>query len=118
VPEAWEARGFDWPKDVPIEELIFVPKDAQYYAAYGAAIYGLHEPADSGLYRGLDPLKEFIAHGRQAKLGAKAGPPLVAADGELEAFRAEYAIPKFVHATFEPGRNVRGVIGLDGGSTS
>ena len=78
IPETWEARGFDWPKDVPIEELIFVPKDAQYYAAYGAAIYGLHEPADAGLYRGLDPLKEFIAHGRKAKLGAKAGPPLVA----------------------------------------
>src|SRR5499426_4839031 len=62
IPETWETRGYEWPKDVPIEELIFVPKDAQYYAAYGAAIYGLNEPADSGLYRGLDPLKEFIAH--------------------------------------------------------
>ncbi|RPH36014.1 MAG: CoA activase, partial [Planctomycetota bacterium] len=104
IPETWETRGFEWPKDVPIEELIFVPKDAQYYAAYGAAIYGLHEPADSGLYRGLDPLKEFIAHGRKAKLGAKAGPPLVADDGALEAFRSEYRIPKFEHATFPKGR--------------
>jgi activator of 2-hydroxyglutaryl-CoA dehydratase/predicted nucleotide-binding protein (sugar kinase/HSP70/actin superfamily) len=118
IPETWKTRGFDWPKDVPIEELIFVPKDAQYYAAYGAAIYGLHEPADTGLYRGLDPLKEFISTGRQAKLGAKAGPPLVAAGPALEAFRAEYAIPKFAHATFQPGEKVRGVIGLDGGSTS
>jgi activator of 2-hydroxyglutaryl-CoA dehydratase len=121
IPETWEARGFDWRRDVPdvpIEELIFVPSDAQYYAAYGAAIYGLHEPADAGVYRGLAPLKEFIANGRKAKLGAKAGPPLVAADAELDAFRREYSIPRFVEAAFEPGQTVRGVIGLDGGSTS
>ena len=48
IPETWESRGFEWPKDVPLEELIFVPKDAQYYAAYGAALYGLHEPAEVG----------------------------------------------------------------------
>src|SRR6185295_16183688 len=113
IPETWETRGFDWPKDVPIEELIFVPKDAQYYAAYGATIYGLHEPAEVGLYRGLDPLKEFIANGRKAKLGAKAGPPLVAAAGELDGFREQYTIPRFVEAMFEPGQVVRAVIGLD-----
>ena len=44
-------------------------------------------------YRGLDPLKAFIADGRKAKLGAKAGPPLVAADAESAAFREAYAIP-------------------------
>jgi activator of 2-hydroxyglutaryl-CoA dehydratase/predicted nucleotide-binding protein (sugar kinase/HSP70/actin superfamily) len=118
IPETWETRGYEWPKDVPLEELIFVPKDAQYYAAYGAAIYGLNEPPEVGLYRGLDPLKDFIAHGRKAKLGAKAGPPLVGDDAQLDAFRKEYTIPKFEHATFRKGQVVRGVIGLDGGSTS
>jgi activator of 2-hydroxyglutaryl-CoA dehydratase/predicted nucleotide-binding protein (sugar kinase/HSP70/actin superfamily) len=117
IPETWESRGFDFPRDSPIDELIFVPQDAQYYAAYGAAIYGLHEPADVGRYRGLDPLKEFIAHGRKAKLGGKAGPPL-AVEAELEAFRTEYSIPPFAPATFARGQRVRGVIGLDGGSTS
>ncbi|HVR86265.1 MAG TPA: BadF/BadG/BcrA/BcrD ATPase family protein, partial [Planctomycetota bacterium] len=118
IPETWESRGYAWPKDVPIEELIFVPKDSQYYAAYGAALYGLHEPPESGLYRGLGPLKEFIAHGRASKLGAKAGPPLVVSEADREAFCREYAIPKFQHATFEAGSVVRAVIGLDGGSTS
>ena len=33
IPESWDARGYEWPKDVPVEELIFVPKDSQYYAA-------------------------------------------------------------------------------------
>ncbi len=118
IPESWKSRGYDYPKDVPIEELVFVPKDAQYYAAFGAAMYGMHEPAEVGVYRGLDPLKEFIATGRKAKLGAKAGGPLVKDGQELEDFRKEYAIPKFEHAKFKPGEVVRGAIGLDGGSTS
>jgi activator of 2-hydroxyglutaryl-CoA dehydratase len=108
IPEAWEMRGYAWPKDMPVEELIFVPPDAQYYAAYGAAIYGLHEPADSGLYRGLDPLKEFISNGRAVKLGTNAGAALVGSEAELAAFRQEYAIPKFTEATFAPGEVVRG----------
>ena len=117
---SWDARGFEWPKDVPVEELIFVPKDvAVLRGVRRRRVPGLHEPAaEAGLYRGLDPLKDFIANGRQAKLGAKAGPPLVAASGELEAFREAYAIPRFVDATFAAGQVVRGVIGLDGGSTS
>jgi predicted nucleotide-binding protein (sugar kinase/HSP70/actin superfamily)/activator of 2-hydroxyglutaryl-CoA dehydratase len=118
IPEAWASRGFEPPAGMPPEELIFVPRDAQYYAAYGAAIYGLHEPADAGLYRGLDPLRTFIVHGRKAALGASAGPPLVTAREELASFRRAYAIAPFVDATFEPGQVVRGVIGLDGGSTS
>jgi activator of 2-hydroxyglutaryl-CoA dehydratase len=43
IPQTWDERGFAYPKDVPVEELIFVPKNAQYYAAFGAVMYGLHE---------------------------------------------------------------------------
>src|SRR5262249_36682301 len=39
IPQTWEERGYQYPKDVPIEELIFVPESSQYYAAFGAAIY-------------------------------------------------------------------------------
>ncbi|WCR28514.1 acyl-CoA dehydratase activase-related protein [Paenibacillus thiaminolyticus] len=118
IPQTWKERGYEYPADVPIDSLIFVPENSQYYAAYGAVLYGLHEPADAGLYMGLEMLKEFIAHGRKAKLGEKAGPPLVASETELEQFRRSYHIPKFTPATFEPGQKVRAVIGLDGGSTS
>ena len=105
--------------DVPIEELIFVPKNAEYYAAYGAVMYGLHEAASVGLYRGLDPLKEFISGGRKSQLGEIPPGRRSSTDvAELEAFREEYAIPRFVPATLAPGQVVRGVIGLDGGSTS
>jgi activator of 2-hydroxyglutaryl-CoA dehydratase/predicted nucleotide-binding protein (sugar kinase/HSP70/actin superfamily) len=118
IPETWKSRGFEYPAGVSIDDLIVVPDDAQYYAAYGAVIYGLHEPAGVGLYRGLDPLKAFIAGGRKAQLGEAAGPPLAADAGELEAFRTAYSIPRFTAAAFSPGQRVRAVIGLDGGSTS
>ncbi|NJJ41103.1 BadF/BadG/BcrA/BcrD ATPase family protein [Paenibacillus apii] len=118
IPQTWQDRGYDYPKDMPVDELIFVPDNSQYYAAFGAVLYGMHEPAGVGIYSGLEGLKEFIAHGRKAKLGEKAGPPLVMDRPELDEFRRQYRIPKFTPTSFIPGQKVRAVIGLDGGSTS
>src|SRR5690606_34274533 len=101
-----------------VEELIFVPESAELYAAFGAAMYGLSEPAAVGAYRGTQPLEEFIKNGRRARLGEQAGPPLSREAGETEKFVASYAIPRFEPAKFEQGQVVRAVIGLDGGSTS
>ena len=123
IPETWRDRGYAYPKDVPIEELIIVPENAQYYAAYGAVVYGLYENAEVGVYKGMDGLKDFILNGRAARLGETAGPPLLTqgADhgkAELDEFKKLYTIPKFQDATFAPGQVVKVVIGMDGGSTS
>ena len=123
IPETWRDRGYAYPKDVPIEELIIVPENAQYYAAYGAVVYGLYENANVGVYKGMDGLKDFILNGRAARLGETAGPPLLTqgADhgkAELDEFKKLYTIPKFQDATFAPGQVVKVVIGMDGGSTS
>ncbi|MFW6051721.1 MAG: BadF/BadG/BcrA/BcrD ATPase family protein [Myxococcota bacterium] len=118
IPETWEERGFDYPKDVPIEEVILVPDNAELYAAYGAVMYGLYEPAEVGRYAGLDGLKRYTTEGRSARLGESAGPPLAASEEELQAFRERYHIPKFEEATFEAGETVRAIVGVDGGSTS
>ena len=118
IPETWDERGYDYPKDVPIEELIPVPDNAALYAAYGAVMYGLHEPADIGVYSGLDGLKRYINEGRKERLGETAGPPLITGDGELEKFLDAYRIPKFVEPEMPEGSTVKAVIGLDGGSTS
>ncbi len=118
IPETWNERNYPYPKDVPIEELIYVPENSQYYAAYGAVIYGTYEEAVVGIYKGLDDLKHFLTFGRKAMLGEKAGKPLVKSVEELEAFRKEYSIPKFEPKAVEAGETVRGFIGLDGGSTS
>jgi predicted CoA-substrate-specific enzyme activase len=118
IPQTWKERGYDYPKDIPIEELIFVPKNSQYYAALGAVLYGLHEAEDVGIFTGLAALSTYITHGRKARLGETAGPPLSQTALELENFKTKYAIPKFIPSTFTPNEVVRAVIGLDGGSTS
>lgn len=118
IPETWEQRGWDYPKDVPIEDLIVTPKNSDLYAAFGAVMYGLHEDADVGRYGGLEGLKKYINEGRKERLGESAGPPLLTAEGELDAFKDAYGIPKFQPKPFTPGEHVRAVVGLDGGSTS
>jgi predicted CoA-substrate-specific enzyme activase len=118
IPETWDERGYAYPKDVPLEELIIVPKNAELYAAYGSVMYGLHEAPEVGRYQGLDKLRSYISEGRAARLGKNSGPPLAPSEGELDAFISAYKIPRFQEAKFEPGQVVRAAIGLDGGSTS
>jgi len=120
IPETWEQRGFEWDRSIPIEKLIFTPKNAEYYAAFGAVLFGLADAENSkdAWYRGLDPLKDYILNGRSARLGKSAGGPLVATHQELETFVGDYTIPPFDAARFLPGQHVRGIIGFDGGSTS
>ncbi|MGH7285542.1 MAG: BadF/BadG/BcrA/BcrD ATPase family protein, partial [Polyangiaceae bacterium] len=118
IPQIWKERGHVYPTDVPIEELIFVPNNSQYYAALGAVLYGLHEEEAVGVIEGVVGLKEYMTNGRKARLGESAGPPLSKTEQELEDFRALYKIPKFEPVTFARGEVVKAVIGLDGGSTS
>jgi activator of 2-hydroxyglutaryl-CoA dehydratase/predicted nucleotide-binding protein (sugar kinase/HSP70/actin superfamily) len=118
IPQVWDERGYKWPKDRPIEETIFVPENAQYYAAFGACVYGLREEASVGKYAGKDGLADYMKNGRKARLGESAGPPLVKGQDEITEFRNLYAIPRFTPRKLQAGQVVRGVIGLDGGSTS
>ncbi|WP_437586933.1 BadF/BadG/BcrA/BcrD ATPase family protein [Sorangium sp. So ce1000] len=118
IPETWDERGYDWPRDRPVEETIFVPENAQYYAAFGACVYGLKEAPEVGLYAGKAGLIEYMTNGRKARLGESAGPPLVKTRDEVDEFRKLYSIPRFTPMKLAPGQVVRGVIGLDGGSTS
>jgi activator of 2-hydroxyglutaryl-CoA dehydratase/predicted nucleotide-binding protein (sugar kinase/HSP70/actin superfamily) len=118
IPETWDERGYDYPKDVPIEELIPVPENAALYAAYGAVLYGMHEPREVGVYKGLEGLKQYILEGRKERLGESAGPPLASDAAELTQFLEAYRIPKFVEPDMAAGSTVKAVIGLDGGSTS
>jgi activator of 2-hydroxyglutaryl-CoA dehydratase/predicted nucleotide-binding protein (sugar kinase/HSP70/actin superfamily) len=118
IPEAWAERGYEYDKTVPIEELIFVPKNSDLYAAYGAVLFGLYEAETVGKYRGLDPMDEFINHGRKSKLGESAGPGLVEAPEQRDAFIEKYKEPHYADTLLESGKHYKGVIGLDGGSTS
>jgi predicted CoA-substrate-specific enzyme activase len=117
IPEIWAERGYEAP-DAGAEELIFAPPNAEYYAAAGAAIFGMQEPEDVGVYAGLEDLHGFIAHGRKARLGRSTGPPLVREDEDLDAFIESYRVPEFSPPDLAPGTHIRGYIGFDGGSTT
>ncbi len=118
IPQTWQERGIEYPREVPIDQLVFVPPDAALYAALGAAVFGMEEDESVGAGRGLAPLRDFVRHGRRERLGTQAGPPLAADEREVQDFVAAYRIPEFEPVRFAPGVSVRGVIGLDGGSTS
>ncbi|MSP24310.1 MAG: CoA activase [Myxococcales bacterium] len=118
IPEVWRERGHVWPEDVPIEELVFVPESAQYYAAFGACAFGLGESDEVGRYAGRAALIEYMQNGRKARLAETAGPPLAGSKEEADNFFELYRIPRFVPMKLEKGQVVRAVIGLDGGSTS
>jgi activator of 2-hydroxyglutaryl-CoA dehydratase len=76
IPQTWDERGYDYPKDVPIEETHLRPENAQYYAALGAVLYGLHEEARRRRARRGSTAARVHHDGRKARLGESAGPPL------------------------------------------
>ncbi len=120
LAETWRERGQRWADEAPLDELVFVPPDAALYAAFGAATLGLAglRAGDDATLRELDALREFITHGRRARLGEKSGPPLSRSAEETRAFIARHKTATFVPQRRAPGATVRAVIGLDGGSTS
>ncbi len=118
IPETWKERGHVPKAGLSLEELILVPENSQYFAAFGACVYGLKEAAHVGLYKGQQALVDFVQNGRKARLGETAGPPLVKGNDEALEFKELYRIPPFEPMTLEPGQVVRAVIGVDGGSTS
>jgi predicted CoA-substrate-specific enzyme activase len=128
IPETWEIHGWK-SADVPLEELIFVPSDAQFFAAMGAVFFGretdqlfnaTHTRTVDHHYKGYAKLQEYITCGRSERLASHGmvRDGLVQSNEELRQFKERYAIPPFVPPTFAPGTKVRGYIGIDGGSTS
>lgn len=123
IPQIWQERGLSF-GDLPVEELIFVPQNAELYAALGAVYFGLHEPDGVGMYRGQAPLRYYSEQGRKARLKDMAGPPLVQGQAAAEEFAAAYQVPRFelpltaAGQALSGGVTVRAALGLDGGSTS
>jgi predicted CoA-substrate-specific enzyme activase len=118
IPKTWEERKVELPQGAKPEELIKVPGNAQYFAAIGAVEFGKDEEPEIGRYCGTDRLKEYIEVGRLEEKAQSGSRGLSASSEELNTFKESYKIPRFTAATFAPGSTVRGIIGVDGGSTS
>jgi len=130
IPETWKIHKWT-PKSRPIDELIFVPPDSQYFAAIGAVLFDkksrelvAYFKGDDGkidnAYPGIAPLEDYLNKGRITQLEAygsiKDG--LISSQKELEAFENQYKIPEFISPEFDKNRILNVYAGIDGGSTS
>ena len=96
--ETWDERGYDYPKDVPIEELDLRAGERAVLRGVrrGASTACTRRPT-SGVYTGIDGL-DRVHHQRPqgAPRRDAPGPPLVAARATSSTtFRELYTIPKF-----------------------
>ncbi|MDT8324148.1 MAG: BadF/BadG/BcrA/BcrD ATPase family protein, partial [Bacteroidota bacterium] len=117
IPLLWKERGLQLEEGRSVEDVIYVPDNAQYFAAIGTVVYA-ERNAVTAPFPGLDGLVDFIANGRSALRRSKVGKGLVDSSEELERFRARYRIPAFTPARLEARTRFSAYLGIDGGSTS
>jgi predicted CoA-substrate-specific enzyme activase len=118
IPRMWKERKVEIPAGTAPEDLIKVPKNAQYFAALGSVEFGKDEEPEVGRYLGVEKLAWYIDCGRAEEKAASGGKGLIANDAELDEFRSVFRRKKFIPASFRPGEPVSGFVGVDGGSTS
>ncbi|HTW49576.1 MAG TPA: BadF/BadG/BcrA/BcrD ATPase family protein [Acidobacteriaceae bacterium] len=118
IPRMWKERKVQIPEGATPEDLIKVPRNAQYFAALGSVEFGKDEEPEVGRYLGTEKLQWYIDYGRLEEKAASGARGLIASDDELEQFRSAYRRKKFIPAQFSPGQVVSGFVGVDGGSTS
>ena len=117
IPLMWKERKVEVP-DKPIEELIAVPDNGQYFAALGAVEFGLQEEPSVGSYPGYDGLQHYLEVGRDKEKAARGSHGLVKNKKELDAVKERFQREPWEPARFREGETVRGFVGIDGGSTS
>jgi len=120
ISETWDQRGYEYDRTRSIEELVVVPDDGQYFAAYGAVLFGGagRGQAERVCYRGTEALQAYCTTGRAVRLGAGTGPPLFETPDDIRPFLDQYEVASYVPPCLIPGQVVKAVIGLDAGSTS
>src|SRR3989304_827992 len=118
IPQMWKERGVTLPPGKRPVDLIYVPSNAQFYAAMGSVIYGKSEDESVGRYKGSKELEDYISGGRKKSDARAASTGLAANSEELERFLTEFKKAPFTPPRFSSGEIVYGYIGVDGGSTS
>ncbi len=130
IPATWQLHKWQ-PADAPLEELIYVPDDSQYFAAIGAVFFGkkkeelyasIHDEQKEPehLFRGTAKLDEYIKSGRLKKISRhnSSRKGLVSSQAELKSFRKKYALPAFTEPDLKNNSVQECFLGIDGGSTS
>lgn len=117
IPQLWKERGVELPDAIEPADLIYVPDDAQYFAAHGCILYAQRNTVPDR-FLGLDGLRDYISHGRSAMRRVKTGQGLIASVEELARFRQEYSVPPFTPRKLAQDETFSAYLGIDGGSTS
>src|SRR5262245_14089896 len=121
IPVIWKERKVKFDETKPIEELIVVPDNAQYFAALGAVEFAKIEVQDNpnfGVYRGMGELQWYINVGRLEEKKSAGGKGLCKDKADMAAFKEAYRKQPWKPRQFERGTHVQAFVGLDGGSTS
>jgi activator of 2-hydroxyglutaryl-CoA dehydratase/predicted nucleotide-binding protein (sugar kinase/HSP70/actin superfamily) len=121
IPVVWKERKVELPDGVPLEELILVPENAQYFAALGAVEFAKVEVQDDphlGTYQGAEQLRWYVEVGRVEEKQQRGSTGLWKSREELEAFKRRFRKEPWQAPAFAPGTTVRAFVGVDGGSTS
>ena len=114
ISALWDERGIDYDKTA-LEELIIVPENAQYYAAFGAIVFGNGESNHDKSFNGIIQLKTLVESGGVTS-SARSDASLVTDQHELDTFKSAYTIPTF--SPVELRQKTECYLGIDGGSTS
>lgn len=118
LPLIWKERNIAVP-DEPLEELIKVPDNAQYFACLGALEFGKDEDETVGLYTGFEALQHYVTQGRnEERSEMSGGHALYKSPEELAAFTEKYRYENFDAPPLLAGSVVKAFVGVDGGSTS
>lgn len=118
IEQLWTERKVTLPAGTTLQEQVVVPEGAQYFAAIGAARFGLDDESDPIPYRGATSLRQYVGVGRRRQKQKMGLPGLVQDEHELAAFRQRFAVPVFESAPLAAGQTLQAFLGLDAGSTS
>ena len=117
INEVWRERQVTLPAQ-GLEELVQVPENAQYYAAYGAVVFGASEAGEASCYNGADTLEEYLQSDGAGLERSRLQQGLWQDQAELRQFLDDYQRPHFEPRLYPRGETVRAYVGIDGGSTS
>ena len=120
LKKLWEERRVPIPEGKDPEELVVVPENALYYAAFGCALTARTEPKDAGVYAGIDKLRWWVEEGQLEQKKKEGRRGLWRTKEELEEFRKKYEPQVFAYRNRKPyeGKVEEVVIGCDFGSTT
>jgi predicted CoA-substrate-specific enzyme activase len=131
IPQSWRSHDWQPQTDEPLERLIFVPPEAEYFAALGAAMWGAEmERSVGGKVQGsnsphgaamlVDVLHQWRRQHRRnlVRRAADYRGGLVESEEETDRLKNSYAVAAPVSPMLRRGDSVVAALGIDGGSTS